>query len=885
MNAHLADYPFFAALNTDSVVLTPNRRLSATLHKQYQQYQLASQLLAWQTPSILPVTSWAQTIWNEYTYQEPSPYLLLNTVQEQYLWETILLKIPENEHLLQISETADLAKSAWGLLRQWQVDINHPSFSSSLDYTALQHWIKEFQSICKNNHWIDIASLPDFLIRHIEAGDIIAPKHIILFGFTEYSPQLKNLLHICELGGSQITYANLSEEHAIGKRISLTDQECEIQTMARWAKLKLKNNHTATIACVIPSLDKIRDRVVQVFSEVFAEDGTYTINPQHAPFNISAGKSLTQYPLINTAFHLLSLYKKNISSEAFSYILATPFIGEAEVERIKRAHYDRLLRKHNKTNIQLNHITNEGDVLALTKFCPQLANRINAFVTLLHDAQQTLTYSEWAQYFTELLTALGWPGERSLDSEEYQLAEAWINLLREYMTLDHVAKPISLNKALHMLQKMAKNSIFQPKSPEAAIQVLGVLEAAALPFNHLWVTGMDDVAWPPQPKPHPFIPKVLQRELQMPHATAERELMFCEILINQFKQSTNDLIISHAEQNQSLELQPSPLIRDIPTLHIENLQLEDYTSPSEKIFQTRKIESISDEIAPRVTDLETIRGGVSVIKQQALCPFKSFSEWRLHAHDFETPLPGLRAKDRGNIIHKTLEIIWNELKDHATLISKNENELNDLLSKSIDTALITTPHSHSEFTQYLALEKQRLHKLLNEWLQIEKAREPFVILKNEKAVSFTLGELPLTIKIDRIDELADGRKFIIDYKTGKNNEINTWFTDRPEEPQLPLYALLDPDQTFGISFAQVHTGEAMFKGVSETAMGMSGIKLIPEIKKSTALSWAEQLTQWSAVLTQLSQDFYCGDAKVDPKDPPKTCDWCSLKPLCRIHEV
>lgn len=885
MSNHLTHYPFFAALNTDSVVITPNRRLSATLHKQYQQYKLADQHLTWETPAILPITSWMQSLWNIYTQQDlTSPFLLLNTAQEQYLWETILKK-QENEHLLQISETADLAKSAWSLLQQWQVDLDHTSFSSSLDYTALQHWIKEFQSLCEINHWIDIASLPGFLMHHIEAGHIIIPKHIILFGFTEYSPQLQTLLKICETKDSLITYANLSEKNSIGNRISLLDQECEIQTMARWAKLKLKCNQTASIACVIPSLDKIRNRVIQLFSEVFAENGTYTIDPQHAPFNVSAGMSLTHYPLINTAFHLLSLHKKNIPSETFSYILVTPFIGEAEVERIKRANYERLLRKNNKTNIQLNNIANEADSLALTKFCPQLAKRIHDFLNLLYDNQQTLSHSEWAQHFTALLTTLGWPGERSLNSEEYQLAEAWLKLLGEYMTLDHVSKPVSLKKALHMLQKMASNCIFQPKSPETPIQILGVLEAAALPFDHMWIAGMDDLAWPPQPRPHPFIPKVLQRELQMPHATAERELMFCEILITQFKQSTTDLIISHSEQNQNLELQPSPLIRDLTQLNIIELQLDEYLSPSEKIFQTKNIESILDDIAPRVTDLETIRGGVSVIKQQALCPFKSFSEWRLHAQDFETPLPGLRAKDRGSIIHKSLEIIWNELKDHATLISKSENELNDLLSKSIDTALITTPHSHNEFKQYLALEKKRLHKLLTEWLQIEKAREPFVILKNENAVTFTLGELPLTIKIDRIDQLADGRKFIIDYKTGKNNEINTWFTDRPEEPQLPLYALLDPAQTFGISFAQVHTGEAMFKGISEASMEMSGIKLISEIKKSTALSWAEQLTQWSNVLTQLSQAFYCGDAKVDPKDPPKTCDWCSLKPLCRIHEV
>ena len=45
-----------------------------------------------------------------------------------------LLKNKANEHLLQLSETADLTKSAWTLLKQWQVDLDHPAFHSAEDF-------------------------------------------------------------------------------------------------------------------------------------------------------------------------------------------------------------------------------------------------------------------------------------------------------------------------------------------------------------------------------------------------------------------------------------------------------------------------------------------------------------------------------------------------------------------------------------------------------------------------------------------------------------------------------------------------------------------------------------------------------------------------------
>lgn len=887
MSDHLSHYPFFQQLNPDTVVLTPNRRLSATLHKQYHLYQLEQQHQSWQTPRILPVISWIQQLWTDYTHSriEASP-LLLNAAQEQCIWEGILLNTKENEQLLQISETADLARSAWNLLKQWQVDLNHSAFQSSDDYAALALWIRKFQECCKNQNWIDTASLPEILITHIQSGGITPPSQLMMFGFSEYSPQLNQLLITCESHRSKIIHHPLSETQVEGQRINLLDQETEIQIMARWAKAILELNPLATIGCVVPSLDKIRDRVVQLFSEIFADDDTYTIDTQHCPFNISAGKSLANYPIINTALQLLSLHKPVVSSEILSYLLMTPFIGEAESERIKRANYDRLLRLNNKSTIKLSTVIQEeyNHSVSLSKNCPHLARRLRAFLALIAENQQQLTYTQWAKQFSALLTTLGWPGERSLSSEEYQMVESWLNLLTEFTTLDHIAKPVHLHEALHRLHKMASHRIFQAKSPETSIQVLGVLEAAGHPFDYVWVTGMDDLAWPPQPRPHPFIPKSLQRELHMPHATAERELTFCKMITNQFKQSASHLIFSHADQNEALELQPSPLIRDLCKINKDDLRLKSYIPPSQKIFNAKKIELIIDEKAPDVLIDEKIRGGISVIKQQALCPFKSFSEWRLHAHAIESPLPGLRAKDRGTVIHKSLEILWNELKDHTTLISLSDSELNNLIDQSVDIALCTVPNSHSEFIQYISLEKRRLNKLIWEWLQLEKKRSSFKISMNEKSVPFTLGQLPLTIKIDRIDELADGKRLIIDYKTGKQNEIHSWFSERPEEPQLPLYALVDTAQTCGISFAQIHPGEHLFKGVSHYALDIPGIKLISEIKKATAISWDEQLNQWHSILTQLSDDFYHGNAKVDPKDPPKTCAWCALKPLCRLNE-
>ncbi len=867
---------FFTSFPADSVILTPNRRLSATLHLHYHQHQIAEEKSAWPTPAILPLTTWLTQLWHDHARKSSTSPLLLNDAQEQFIWEKIIAESSEHNYLLQVSETAELARTAFALLQQWEVDIHHPLFASSEDYQALSRWVKVYQQQCKENKWLDTATLPIHLINNLHS--LTLPKNIITYGFTEYSPQLKRVFSACETIGSSVEILYPETITHSSSRIGLLDSEMEIETLARFARAIHEQEPGANIGCVIPTLDKMRDRVVQVFSQVFATDNFYAIDQANVPYNISAGKKLSQTPIIHTALLLLSLNKKTLPLEKCSHLLTTPFIGEAELERIQRAKYESQLRFDNKSMLTLKTII-------ASQTCPQLGKRLLKVISQLEMSETYLRHSEWANQFCQLLSHMGWPGERSLNSEEYQIVESWLNLLTEFATLDVISQPVTYNQALHRLKKMAANKVFQAKSPQTSIQVLGLLEAAGIPFDYLWIAGMDDISWPPQPKPNPFIPKKLQRDLQMPHATAERELTFCTLLMQQFTQCSKNIIYSHAEKQDELELQPSPLIRDDKEITLHNLPLTTWLSPAKKIFFSRQLEVISDDNAPAITADEKIRGGVSVLKHQALCPFKSFAEWRLHARAMESPLPGLRAKDRGNVIHKSLELIWNQLLNQANLLAMDDDALHTLIEESIQSALTSVSHAHHEYKIYISLEKKRLQRLLHEWINFEKSRPPFSLMTNEKSLQYSLGALVLNMRVDRIDQLEDGTKFIIDYKTGKNNDVGTWFGERPEEPQLPLYALMDDANTSGITFAQVHTEEHCFKGISHYAMDMKGVRVFSDIKKTSAISWQEQLQQWKDILTKLGTDFYYGIAKVDPKDPKQTCNYCSLKPFCRIQDV
>src|SRR5690606_21922075 len=88
-------------------------------------------------------------------------------------------------------------------------------------------------------------------------------------------------------------------------------------------------------------------------------------------------------------------------------------------------------------------------------------------------ATEMQTYNRWASIFSNSLHEIGWPGERSLNSEEYQIIDKWFELLGELAKLDHIATPVSYKAALSTLQMLATKQLFQAKSPQSNIQIMG----------------------------------------------------------------------------------------------------------------------------------------------------------------------------------------------------------------------------------------------------------------------------------------------------------------------------------------------------------------------------------------------------------------------------
>jgi RecB family exonuclease len=174
-----------------------------------------------------------------------------------------------------------------------------------------------------------------------------------------------------------------------------------------------------------------------------------------------------------------------------------------------------------------------------------------------------------------------------------------------------------------------------------------------------------------------------------------------------------------------------------------------------------------------------------------------------------------------------------------------------------------------------SLERQRLAKLAREWLEVERDREPFEVVAMEDKRKLSVAGLEINGRIDRLDRLASGGHALIDYKAGRPTP-NDWMGERPDDPQLPLYALNAAEDVAALAFAKLKTGEMRY-------MGFSRIKdALPKV--AAAKDWTALVAGWNGELEALGAGFAAGEARVDPKKMLQTCRTCDLQPLCRVYE-
>ena len=282
-------------------------------------------------------------------------------------------------------------------------------------------------------------------------------------------------------------------------------------------------------------------------------------------------------------------------------------------------------------------------------------------------------------------------------------------------------------------------------------------------------------------------------------------------------------------------------------------------------------------------------GGAQVFESQSACPVQAFARFRLRADAWDACPEGLSARERGIVLHAVLKAFWDDVRDHATLDAIDAAGLARRIAAAVDSgkAKLAPARWRALPPAIATAESQRLRVTIAAWLdEAERGRPPFRVRSHEQSLACDVEGLGVRVRIDRIDELDGGGIAIIDYKSGRVFKPARWFAPRPQGIQLAVYAhgveCTEDSPVRALAYAQVRAGDVAVSGIADTHDAWPALDVPGEDGRVPARTWDEARQQLRARLVTLANGIRGGDARVAPRDGA-TCQYCALKPLCRIQ--
>ena len=872
------------------LTLTVNARLARWLLLEHDEQKRKAGENAWQTPPILPLSSWLRNVW---LASWPEKYLL-SELQCEKIWEEIINQDSARLDLLHLQGVASQTSKAFSLLHEYRLPRDKKLYEQTDESKAFLRWIRKFES--RLSSALAPCMLMDAVRNSMQEGEILIPHSLRIRGFEEQSPQLKYFLNFLREKGTRVDFLSpvpspeiLAQrmEKLNDKNVNVEEYENrqgEAEACACWVRSIFQPGKR--IGIVVPELEKYRTLLKRELAAELVPETIFSLDEEDLPFNISLAPPLSQIPMIKLALNLLSVKTSNVPVSTFLSIIQSPFFGFAFPPTREISDLERNLRTKRVLSIPLDRF---HSICGSVPQVDQLVESLKSWT--LNNSK--LMPEKWAKELSDFLKTTGWPGKvapgtdkQSVLSKRHQGFEAWKDCLNQLCSLNQILGPINRLEVLNHLTHITRSKPFQSKTPEHSIQVIGLLESSGMQFDYLWVMGCHHEALPAHPEPNPFIPYEIRNKYSIPRSNPQRELKFTEQSLTRLLMAAPDVHFSYPLHEGDMDLEMSPLLKRFPqdkkTPYLSN-RIKD------QVRAMNQLEKFTEPAFLQVTDSEKnqygtqgISSGYALLKDQVDCPFRAFARHRLNSQ--RTPVAEIDFDnlDRGNLIHKALELFWDKTRNRKNLSNLSHGILEKRIEECVQEALKLCSQRTTGQTQFNKLEIERNVRLIHDWLlNIERERPDFQVLHNEEDVSINLCGIKLSLRIDRIDEIPGKGLLLIDYKTGREAKPAEWFAEKIRAPQLPLYATAQPP--VGLAYGHLTLGKPEFKGTADLPLGK--LKNYDFAKDTGCSTWKELLSYWKNNLNRVADEFLQGNNQVLPVNKGEPCLHCEFNSLCRIQEI
>jgi probable DNA repair protein len=857
-----------AQIESGTVVLAATSQQVAHLRWRYARQQRSAGRVAWPTPPIFQLSNWIEQTWERSLIAGGAgrSRALLTRSQSRELWRRIVAADMDPG-----APTLRLIEEAWRILCDWNIPLAGVRYrAGDTDARRFAGWAARYRQRCDEEGWIDSVAAMAAIVADLPGARYPLPDRVAFCGFEYWHPGLQRLASGLQSAGARVETATLS---ATGPQTIVSaefdEQGEELAAAADWAARELQARPDASIGLVWPDLSAVGPELRRRVLDLVQPDWR-----RHGP----AGRVLEgqdeQRPAdlgpIHAALLVLEAGNERMDYQACSRLLRAPFLAGARTEMNERAQLDAWCREHWQRDWSMDQVVEKAQALA-----PGLAGCLRSMRARRPTGVRSP--AQWAAFISSQLTVMGWPGSH-LPAGAEEAVQVWQSLLGRFSGLGLVTGDISYAHGRSLLNDMARSEQLPAGGNGGGIRLLRPADALGHHFDALWLGGLHSDAWPPPMRPNPLIPLALQRQAGIPAATPDQHASHAAGLLRRLLDATGTAVLSAAHRCGDEPQTPAPLLRQLAPREVTLARQAHLPSLSERIAITGETEIAPDPVPPLVAD-ERPRGGARLLQLQSLCPARAFFELRLHARELVAPSFGIDAAMRGQLVHAALERLGEALLQRQILPADpvTRDMVADIAERTIEKRLDSTP-----LNRVLgALEVQRMTALLLELLALDARRPPFERLAPETSVVAELGELRLSLRIDRIDVLDDDTRLVIDYKTGAAKSRSNWFGTRLEEPQLPLYAVCTRARS--VAYIRLNEDGVAIDGIAGDEVGINGIQPLERVRHCEFADWEALLAAWQKDLSALAQEFALGSCAIDTNAPALAGG--AYAPLTRVYAV
>jgi len=867
---------FSPLLELGACIVTPGKRLAREIIESWiRQCEGQSPVIA--TPRVTTVDGWLEQAWLRAAEAgQLPPGRLLTPQQDLAVWQQLIREDLEERvgfSLTHPRAAAQRAQVAWNKLMMHggaERDEIWAAFQYDEDCQVFSDWARQYRARLN-----ELGAVPRYgAYQQLLSVPVTERPTVGLFGVPDLPPLTRQALD--HLANVQLIDPDRRDHADIPVR-SYATRDDELFAAAQWARFS-SDASGRRVGIVLLDMANDRHRLEYFLRQEFdCLDARYN----DLPVNFATGMPLATTPMYRDALSALAWEVRPLSRPQWLSLIRSPYLAfKDDAEMLPGLIHAQFLSGSHEISLEdsLHIAARENPSSGLTGVLRSIrSSRIQKGVKNLDD---------WSEVIRERLTLWRWPERAGLDSIEYQQSQRFDASLDALASLSAVLPHQSYESALNLWRECLSATVFQPKTPHGSIQVLGPLEAIGGQFDALWICGAQQGVLPARTRVEPFLPPLIQKSLGMADIDEAVLIQQARTLLEVWSAGSQEVVASFHRSEQGLEVSISSLLRGAA-------QDSDVSwFPPDRWNGAMRLERApQDESLPHATSQAS--GGTSLIRDQAACPFRSFSRHRMNLRSLQPSLIGISASERGAFLHEALFRIWREIQSSEDLAALSPAAESVLVEAAVLGAMQHTERACEARGYSLRervgpacwqLEHQVCVKTLEKWLSHERKRtSPFRVVEMEKNRALQLDGLALMLRPDRIDELADGRRAVIDYKTRAPSKTR-WLGDRPHEPQLPLYSLLD-FTIQGIAFAELSTTDPVkFVALGEElGLAEHDSKSLESQTRGIATTWSELVEQWKASLHQLAVEFMAGAATVTPQ--PGACDYCDLASLCRINEL